>query len=635
MMILSCSQLKKSYDSEVVLDGISFSIQEGQKVGLIGDNGSGKTTLFKILTGELSHDEGHVFIARDKQLGYLQQTVEETDRSLWDFVLESFADLMALEKKMRLLEIEIAEAHDEPDRLEILMANYSEATETFERRKGYAYESYAKGILRGIGFEDDQFGRPVSTLSGGERSRLALARLLISTPDILLLDEPTNHLDIDAVRWLEGFLSSYEGTLIVISHDRYFLDQIVNVVMALDHHQLIRHEGSYTDFVAYRDQLREEQRRRYEKYKTEVEKQEEIIRRFKGRGTEKLAKRAKSREKRLEHIEKVDAPTDHHKEAKLNFHVTHPSGKDVLHVESLGYGYEESLFENYTFDVYRGDKIGIIGPNGIGKTTLVQLVLGRLHPTEDDAVIQWGHNVMRAYYDQEQADLSGDREVLMEIHEHFPQFDLTEARSLLGRFLFFGDDVFKPVGALSGGEKARVALLKLMLSEHNTLLLDEPTNHLDISAKSVLEGALLDYDGTVIAISHDRYFLNRVCDKIFEMHPDHLEVYLGNYDYYLYKKKEAKLLAAGGEPEVLTKTERKDKNRREREERQEKRAQVEAQQDLESQIAEQEGRLSEVEVLLCDEAVYTDPDRAAPLTREMQSLKEALAKLYEKWEATL
>lgn len=634
MIALSCSNITKSYGIDVILKDISFTIETSDRIGLIGRNGAGKSTLFKIITGELSNDSGDIYKAKDLTVGYLEQAPEiESDENLFEYCLPVFQDLIDMENKLRDMEQEIARLSSESQAApETLMDEYAHVLEDFNMKNGYGYKSEIRGVLKGLGFDEDEIRKPVRVLSGGQKSRVNIARLLLKKPDILLLDEPTNHLDIQATNWLEGFLSSYPGTLIVISHDRYFLDEVVNRIFEIENTQLLSHKGSYSDFAIFKRARYEEQLKAYEAQQKEIQKQEDLIRKFKQHGTEKLVKRAQSREKRLDHIEKIDKPMWLDERAHIHLSTQIKSGNDVLRAENLAMAYPDTpLFENVSFDIYKEERIGLIGPNGIGKTTLFKILLGQVEALE--GTFKLGHHVMTGYYDQDQSDLNPDNNIVEEISDANPNLDVVQIRTLLGSFLFKGDDVFKNVGQLSGGEKGRVALLKLMLSKSNFLLLDEPTNHLDISSKEALEDAVLGYDGTLLAISHDRYFLNRVCTKIFELQPDGMKIYYGNYNYYKEKIKQAQLQDTEQEEKPQkTKTQLRDERKREKEAAAEARKLKKAQEQLEIDIHTAEEQIEAYEAELCLESVYSDPEKSQEIHQKLTEVKEKLDELYETWE---
>lgn len=637
MIILSCNNLTKYFGVDIILEKITFSLQAGERVGLVGVNGAGKSTLFKILTGQLPYDTGDLFIAKTTSVGYLEQSGGYTEgNTILDEALTVYTWLIEMENSLRRMELEIADLSDSNNAqaLEELMNQYSTLLEKFDRNNGYGFRSTVRGVLKGLGFQELDFQQPVAQLSGGEKTRLSLAKLLLSKPDILLLDEPTNHLDIEAVEWLEGFLRDYSGTVLLISHDRYFLDQLVTRVLEIERHQLISYNGNYSEFVQRKRIMQEQQLREYQNNQREIERQKDIIRRLRQHGTEKLINRAKSREKQLSKLEIVESPQHMQKKAKISFHSQNRSGNDVLQVEALGKNFSDfQLFENVSFDLYRGERAALIGPNGIGKSTLFKMLL-----EETDisfGTVQIGHNVEIGYYDQEQRNLNPDNTIINEIWEDYPLMKETEVRTLLGSFLFHDEEVFKSIASLSGGEKARLSLLKLILSKSNLLLLDEPTNHLDILAKEVLEEALLNYDGTILVISHDRYFLNRISSKIIELGKEGSDIYLGNYDYYYAKKKELEESLDEMPAEEKTKTQQKEDRRREKEEKNRLRERKAHRDRLEASIMQLEEELTRLQEDLCKEEIYANPDKSKEVNQEITTLQIEIENLYAEWESAI
>jgi len=537
------------YGVTPILTGVSFHINKGDRIGIVGVNGAGKSTLLNILTGQLKYDEGDFFIASDTTVGYLKQRDNfQGTGTVYEEMLDIFRPLIRMEQEMEQLSSQIAvlseQSHnasdDETDpEIQRLLHKYDDMTAQFDRRGGYSYKSEIHGILNSMAFPPESYDKPVSLLSGGERTRLALAALLLRKPDLLLLDEPTNHLDIGTLKWLEQYLKAYTGTIVLISHDRYFLDQTVNRIFDIELHKLTCYDGNYTQYTEKKKALAADALKRYESQQEEIRRQEDIIRKFKERGTEKLAKRAQSREKRLAHIEVLEKPQQLNARLKIRFKENVPSGNDVLFGEDLSKSFADGngvrrLFSHVNFDIKRGERVCMVGPNGVGKTSLLKIILGQLEP--DSGHVRIGYNVDFGYYDQEQRLLNDNSTVLDELHSTYRLYNETELRSMLGRFLFRGEDVFKRVGDLSGGEKARLSLLKIMMSGANCLLMDEPTNHLDIASKEVFEDALLEFPGTLLVISHDRYFLNKVSTRIVELSDSGLTQYAGGYDYYLEKK---------------------------------------------------------------------------------------------------
>ena len=645
MIILSAKDLTKTYGVDVILQDVSFHINEGDRIGIIGANGAGKTTLLKLLSGELNADSGDFFVSADTTIGYLKQSDNfHSEHTVMEEVEAIFSGMEQMEQDMLALSAEIskkAEKGESGPQVDRLLERYDRMQEEYRDQGGYSYKSEINGILSSMAFGEDFYNKKISTLSGGERTRLALACLLLKKPDLLFLDEPTNHLDIGTLKWLEQYLKSYRGTILLVSHDRYFLDQTVNRIFEVEHHKLYTYEGSYSSYAEQKKQRREAQMRKYQQQQKEIARQEEIIRRFKQHGTEKLAKRAASREKRLEATEIVERPEALRGRMKLQFRQNFKTGNDVLEGEGLsksfGYGSNEKhLFEHVDFDIKRGERICIVGPNGVGKTTLLKILLGDLSP--NSGRLKVGHNVDFGYYDQEQQLLSGSNTVLEELHDAYRLYTDTELRSILGSFLFQGDMVFLPVSALSGGEKARLSLLKLMLSGANTLIMDEPTNHLDIESKEVFEDALLDFPGTVIVVSHDRYFLNKIPTRIFELGREGITAFLGTYNYYVEKKQEIesgkKYLEelAGKEEKPQQEKLSVNEQRRQKKEEEARRRRLSRQlQQAEENIEGLESRISSIEKELCLEEVMTDPAQLKALSAELDAAKEELADEYERW----
>lgn len=632
MVILSCTDLDKSFGTIPILKNISFSVNSGEKIGMIGKNGAGKSTLFKILTGELEYDKGHIYHHKDASLGYLKQSISYTDNiTLYDFCLEEFKDVIELEQQLRHYENEITRYSSQAEMLEKTMDMYAQLTDEFNDINGYAYKSEVRGVLFGLGFSELDFTRNIHQFSGGQQSRISIAKLLLKSPNILLLDEPTNHLDIEAVKWLEGYLRNYDGTIILISHDRYFLDQVVTKMFEINNHQLLSNPGNYSAFVRFKKVHYQSLMKQFENQQKHIKEQELLISKFKERGTEKLAKRARSREKRLEKVEELERPVDHIEKAKLSFSPQINSGTDVLFIESLKKQFGESVvFQDVAFNIYKGEKIGLIGRNGVGKTTLFKTILDESFKSEGK--ITYGHNVHIGYFSQDQIEYTPDNTLIEEISDINPLLTETAIRTLLGSFLFKGDDVFKLMENLSGGEKSRMSLLRLMLSKSNLLLLDEPTNHLDIVSKEALEDALESYDGTILSISHDRYYLNKISSKIIELTPEGVTEYLGNYDYYQEKKELQNSLEQPFEVETLTKTQIRDQRKKEKEDKKNIQRQKLAFQELENRIHQLEARIEAIEAEMCEEVIYSDPVKSKTLHNETNTLKIELEEKYKEWE---
>ena len=667
MIVLSASDLGKSYGTEVILEGVSFHINAGDRVGIVGRNGAGKTTLLNMLTGELSSDDGSYFISKDISVGYLKQRdVFDSERTVMEEVSDIFSGLDEMEREIERLTHEIAkdaEAHgtdysDEADGASKTKWSRLQALQhEFERKGGYTYKSEINGVLTSMAFGEEYYDQKTNSLSGGERTRLSLACLLLKKPDILFLDEPTNHLDIGTLKWLEQYLKSYSGTIVLISHDRYFLDQTVTRIFEVEDKHLTTYEGNYTEYLEKKSAAKQIALKAYTKQQEEIKRQEALIRSYKERGTEKLAKRAASREKRLSHVERLEKPKGEQAILKINFKENFQSGTDVLMVENLAGGIDgrNALFNDVEFDIKRGERICIVGANGIGKTTLLRTLIGEIKPIS--GYIRRGHNLEFGYYDQGQQLLGNDNTVIDEIHNEHRLYTDGEIRNILGRFLFRGDMVFRRVGDLSGGEKARLSLLKLMMSGANCLVLDEPTNHLDIESKEAFEDALSDYPGTVITVTHDRYFLNKIPDRIFELTAEGIREYLGKYDYYLAKKESGesgkaylKSMSEGIRQESVSERIEEDARRKEsenniealagsKEERQLKK-QKEAEERrreresarLMSLISASEERICELEVEMMDPGIATDHEALSRLSKEMAELKEIVENAYDEWD---
>ncbi|MDY4561963.1 MAG: ABC-F family ATP-binding cassette domain-containing protein [Peptostreptococcus porci] len=638
MIILSCNNINKSFGVESILEDISFSVNEGDKIGIVGVNGTGKTTLFKIITGIYGYDSGDIYTAKNCRLGYLEQNTNlYSEHTVYEEVLSVFSDLVQAEENLRRLEHEISEhsTTENTEELENMMNMYSKKLEEFEENNGYGYKSEVIGTLRGLGFRDDEMDKKVNVLSGGEKTRVLLGKLLLSKPSLLMLDEPTNHLDSESVEWLESFLRAYSGTVMTISHDRYFLDQSVNRIFEISNRKLTTYNGNYTDYQKQSKIQKELEQKRYENQQREIKKQEESIERLKAYGREKHLKRARSKEKMLDKIDRIDRPDGEKKRAKFRFQRSHQSGRDVLQVESISKSYnEKNIFKDVSFDIYRGEKVALIGPNGVGKSTLFKMIMGDEKKMAGE--IRIGQNVEISYFHQEQKTLNLNNTIIDEIWDSNPKLNQTEVRNLLGAFLFYGEDVFKEIKTLSGGERARVAILKLMLSNSNLLLLDEPTNHLDIDSKEVLEEAIENYDGTVFTISHDRYFINKIADKILVLNKDGITEYLGNYDYYLEKKKQQQEMQKIADDNNVvgekTKTKIKEERRKEKENKQKENERKRNLKNIENEITILEKQIAGLEYLLCDEEIYLFPEKIAEVGREKNEYQRKLNELYDKWE---
>ena len=634
MIVLSCNNLNKSFGIDSILENVNFTVNEYDKIGIIGVNGTGKTTLFKIISGIYGYDSGDIYTSKDCEIGYLEQNTNfHSENTILEEVLEVFKDVIEMEKYLRDLEHKISEesSNTNSTTLEKLMNEYSNKLEAFSDMNGYGYKSEAKGVLKGLGFSDEDMDKPISILSGGEKTRVLLGKLLLKKPTLLLLDEPTNHLDSEAIEWLEVFLKQYKGTVILISHDRYFLDQVVNRIFEIHNKKLKTYNGNYSDFIKASAIEKELELKKFEDQQKDIKKQEESIERLKAFGREKHLKRARSKEKALAKVDVLDKPEAYRKKAKIEFNPSVTSGNDVLQLRDISMGYgERILFKDLNLDIYRGEKVALIGANGIGKSTLFKIIMNEITPLSGD--IKFGTNVNVSYFHQEQKTLNLDNTIIDEIWEDNKQLTQTSLRTMLGAFLFEGEEVFKKISTLSGGERARVAILKLILSNANLLLLDEPTNHLDIDSKEVLEEALSSYTGTIFTISHDRYFLNTVVDKVLVLDENGITEYLGNYDYYIEKKKQVQEMNTVEVVEEKTKTQLKEEKRKEREQREAEKKNRVKRQNIEKEIEETEAKIEEMDVLLCQEEVYSNPEKSKDVSLQKASLEEKLSALYEEWE---
>ncbi|WP_374019564.1 ABC-F family ATP-binding cassette domain-containing protein [Paenibacillus thiaminolyticus] len=652
-MLLQVNGMSKSYGITPVLSNITLQILERERIGLVGVNGAGKSTLLQLIAGEMSPDNGTIYKAKETRIGYLAQNSGlQSTRSIWDEMMLVFTPLVEAEQELRQLEHEIAAPETAADsaRHEAVMRRYAERSEWFRMQGGYEMETRVRSILHGMGFSQMDPGTPIHTLSGGQKTRLALARILLQQPDLLLLDEPTNHLDIHTLTWLENYLRSYPGAVLVVSHDRYFLDAMVTTIIEIERHQAKRYTGNYTKYMELKAAEYEQQMKLYEKQQDEIARLEDFVQRNLVRAS--TTKRAQSRRKTLEKMERLDKPAGELKKAHFRFETTRQSGKDVLHVQQLSAGYDgaEPLFRHAEFDLKRGEMVALIGPNGIGKSTLLKVLIGK-HPLRDGSC-RWGTNVSIGYYDQEQSTLNPNHTVLEEVWSAYPHLEEVRIRTVLGNFLFSGDDVTKKVASLSGGEKARVALAKLMLQQANVLILDEPTNHLDLFSKEVLESALYDYEGTLLFISHDRYFLNKMAERIIELDADGTYPYLGNYDDYMTKKQELaedEAIRASLQPAPPSKPaafqgsaaadsaadaglSAAEAYEADKQAKREERARQRKLEQLETQIAALEAKIAERELELAEPDIYNDYVRVQTIQAQLDEDKEALNAVYAEWE---
>ena len=651
-MILSVSNIHKSFNEIPVLRNVSFHIEDYDKAAIVGINGAGKTTLLRIIMGELSADEGIVTVSRDKTIGYLSQhEAVSGDNTIYDELLSVKQELIDLEQKMRAVELQMKTASG--DALQQLMNAYTNLTHDFETGGGYAYRSELTGVLKGLGFQEEEFGRSVSTLSGGQKTRVALGKLLLLKPDLIILDEPTNHLDMSSITWLETYLLNYRGAVIIVSHDRYFLDRIANKVIELDNTRATVFTGNYSDYAARKEALRAAEYSAYMKQQQEIRHQEAVIEKLRSFNREKSIRRAESRVKMLNKLEVLDKPTEVRADMHLTLEPKFTSGNDVLHVEELSKSFGSlTLFEHLGFDIKKGEHVAIIGDNGTGKTTILKLINELTAP--DTGEIRLGSNVAVGYYDQEHHVLHMEKTLFEEISDDYPSLTNTEIRNTLAAFLFTGDDVFKQVRTLSGGERGRVSLAKLMLSEANFLILDEPTNHLDIMSKEILEDALNAYTGTVLYVSHDRYFINKTASRILDLNRHVLTSYLGNYEYYLEKKDEQLALidaaaqaktsagphagslsaagAAGSAAQPTSSSDTKQDWKARKEQQAVRRKKENELRKCEEAIEQLETRNSEIDLLMASPGICTDVVRLQELNREKEENETKLNDLYEKWE---
>jgi len=628
-MILSCKNISKSFIVDTLLKDVNFIINEGEKVALIGINGAGKTTLFRIITGELLADSGSVYKASGKTFGYLKQNaLSDSTQTLYKYVYNANEQLVQIKNELTDLEEKIHLHEGDLDVLDRLNEDYAKLRHLFESIEGYQYESFIKGVLKGLGFTQDDYNLEVEKLSGGQKTRLALARELILNPDCLMLDEPTNHLDMDAIRWLEGFLQSYKGTLFIISHDRFFLDQIVNKTIEIEMGNAIVYQGNFSDFMTKKAHIKEVQVKHYDQQQKTIKQQEDVIKKLRSFNREKSIKRAESREKLLEKVERLDRPMEVQADMHLQLKPRYESGHDVMKVIDLCKSFDRlELLDHIQFEIKKGEHIALIGDNGSGKSTLFKIINKVMQA--DSGQIQLGAKVKIGYYDQEHQLLNSDNTLIEEISDAYPTLTQGEIRNILASYLFKSDDVFKHVSKLSGGEKGRLTLVKLMLSEANFLILDEPTNHLDLISKSILENALIGYQGTLLFISHDRYFVNRVAHKVMHLSDKKIKTYLGNYDEFLRQHdiKDSEETAALSEITTENKSNWLDDKAKKTERRRLENLLEKAELDIHSH----EEQIEHIHQQLCLEAVYTDHEAATRLTEEKTVLEESLEKLYEEW----
>ena len=639
-MILSCQNISKAFVENQVLKNVSFHIEDHEKSAIVGINGAGKTTLLRIIVGEMTPDDGQVVLAKDKTLGYLaQNSTVDTSHTIYEELLSVKADLLRLEEKIRECENDMK--HADGDALEDLMKQYTSLTHAFETGGGYLYRSELVGVLKGLGFTEDEFSKPVATLSGGQKTRVALGRLLLQNPDLIILDEPTNHLDMTSIAWLETYLLNYKGAVLIVSHDRYFLDRIAGKVIEIDQSKATTFMGNYSDYAVKKEQLRVAAWNAYMNQQRDIKHQEEVIEKLKSFNREKSIKRAESREKMLDKIEVIEKPSEVRTDMKLTLTPRILSGNDVLTVEHLSKSFDShKLFTDVNFEIKRGEHVAIIGDNGSGKTTLLKILNG-LVPA-DQGTFRLGSNVEIGYYDQEHHVLHSEKTLFEEISDDYPYLNNTQIRNVLAAFLFTGEDVFKRISDLSGGERGRVSLAKLVLSNANFLILDEPTNHLDIMSKEILEDALNGYEGTILYVSHDRYFINRTAHRILDLTEGQFISYVGNYDYYLEKHDTVMAAIEANAPQNADADSAVAAKAAESEVKLDWKAQKEEQARLrkkendlkkcEEKIAELEARISEIDTEMSDPTIGTQVAKLQELSKEQTSCQEQLEKLYEQWE---
>ncbi|WP_218939999.1 ABC-F family ATP-binding cassette domain-containing protein [Bacillus thuringiensis] len=640
MILLQVNGLSKLYGAETILANIKLEVQTKDRIALVGRNGTGKSTLLKIIAGELSHDGGEIIKPKDVSIGYLaQNTGLETSLTIWDEMLTVFTHLQQMETKLRRLEQEMGKEENFSNEAiyERLLADYDQLQLNYKDQGGYQYEADIRSILSGLGFPVETHQTTISTLSGGQKTRLALGKLLLTKPDLLILDEPTNHLDIETLTWLEQYLQGYPGAILIVSHDRYFLDKLVTQVYEISNKESRRFVGNYSKYLDLKSALYEQEMRRYEKQQDEIAKLEDFVQKNIARAS--TTKRAQSRRKQLDRMELLTRPLGDSKSASFHFDIEKQSGNDVLQVKDATIGYDEDpIIENVTMRLTRGDSVALVGPNGIGKSTLLKSIVNKLPLLNGD--VSFGSNVSVGYYDQEQANLTSSKRVLNELWDEYPLQPEKEIRTILGNFLFTGDDVLKPVSSLSGGQKARLALAKLMMQKSNLLILDEPTNHLDLNSKEILENALIDYPGTLLFVSHDRYFINRVTTTVVELSTEGAQEYLGDYDYYVEKKNEMIERAAFEQleqqenqaPVQKTVAQEKLNYLEEKERKQLERQRTRKIEELEQNIVNLEEEIATLEDQLCLPEIYADYEKASEITTKKQTLQEQLETCMAEWE---
>ncbi|WP_256816223.1 ABC-F family ATP-binding cassette domain-containing protein [Cytobacillus sp. Bac17] len=634
MILLQVNQLAKNFGADPILTNIKLEVQTRDRIALVGRNGAGKSTLLKIIAGQMTYDSGEIIKPKEVTIGYLaQNTGLESELSIWDEMLTVFSHLQKQEKQLRSLEEQMADPDilNNSDAYERTLKEYDKLQVDFKENGGYQYEADIRSILHGLNFSSMGYDTKISSLSGGQRTRLALGKLLLTKPDILILDEPTNHLDIETLSWLEQYLQGYNGAILIVSHDRYFLDKVVSQVYEISRRQIRKYPGNYSSYLDQKAANFEREMKQFEKQQEEIAKLQDFIQRNLARAS--TTKRAQSRRKQLARMDVMDRPLGDEKSASFGFDIERQSGNEVLNIHSLAIGYEEIVSESISLRLARGDSIALVGPNGIGKSTLLKTIIKKISSFSGE--IQYGSNVTIGYYDQEQAELTSNKRVLNELWDEYPLKPEKEIRTILGNFLFSGDDVLKTVSTLSGGEKARLALAKLMMQKANFLILDEPTNHLDLDSKEILENALIDYPGTILFVSHDRYFINRITTKVVELSSIGATVYLGDYDYYVEKKQEQEELLALNEQDESTASQpvKQDKNnyQQDKEAKKLERQRKRRMEEIEEQIEALEKVIDMNDQLLCDPDVYQDHEKVMGITNETDQAKAKLEELMEEW----
>lgn len=639
MILMQLNGISKAFGAEEILSNIKMEIKDNERIAIVGRNGAGKSTLLKIMAGELSYDTGDFFKPKDLTFGYLSQHMSlESGKTIWKEMLDVFAPLLAMETKLRELESQMADATKlDQNAYQQLLEKYDKLTHEYQSKGGYTYQAEIKSVLNGLSFGDYDYNTQITDLSGGQKTRLTLGKLLLQKPQLLILDEPTNHLDIDTLTWLENYLVNYPGAIVIVSHDRYFLDKTVSIVYEISRHHSKKYHGTYSDYLAQKALDYEQEKKDFERQQTEIKRMEDFIQRNLARAS--TTKRAQSRRKQLEKMDRLDRPLGDESSASISFQIERQSGNDVLKIHDLAFQYtdtEAPVFRHANLHVNRGDRIALVGPNGVGKTTLLKAIVGKHLISHGE--IQLGTNVQIGYYDQEQADLNSNKTVLGELWDDYPLIDEKDIRTILGNFLFSGEDVLKPVSTLSGGEKSRLALAKLKMQKANLLILDEPTNHLDIDSKEVLESALVDFPGTIVFVSHDRYFINRIADQVAEMQADGIKVYLGDYNYYLEKKaeeeelKQLKLQEQQTANDTASNSSAKrrsfaEEKQRQRDERKKQRKIEE----LEARIEEKETAIADLEQKMTQPEIFDDHKKTLELNEELSSLQTELDNLMDKW----